>query len=80
MYYFAKEAMRAVVFIIILAASHAIDAQRFMEKEPLETVGAVKQIPVVGSQFQTNGRVPTYEIEKSTSTVDFFFTLRAVDF
>ena len=51
--------MRAVVFIIILAAAHAIDAQKFMENEPLETVGAVKQVPIVGSQFETNGGVPT---------------------
>ena len=69
--------MRAVVFIIILAAAHAVDAQRFMENEPLETVGAVKQIPVVGSQFQTNGRVPTSMQCVVSLTIQFMFIYTA---
>merc|ERR1712159_403226 len=42
------------------AAAHAVDAAKFMVNgEPLEAVGAVKQVPVVGDQFATNQPVPT---------------------
>merc|ERR1719217_1467269 len=53
--------MRGAVLIIIMASIvQAFDSRKFMEQaEPLESVTAVKQVPVVGSQFATNGGVPT---------------------
>jgi len=53
--------MRVAVFICAMAAAaHAVDAAKFMVNgEPLEAVGAVKQVPVVGDQFATNQPVPT---------------------
>merc|ERR1719174_1821958 len=50
----------SVIFAILATTALAIDSQRFMNYgEPLEAVGAVKQVPVVGSKFNTNGGVPT---------------------
>jgi len=52
----------SALLYVMAAAAYAIDSQKFMELEqgePLEAVGAVKQVPVVGSQFETNQAVPT---------------------
>merc|ERR1719299_207206 len=53
--------MRVTILLCVLVAgAHALDSQKFMENgEPLEAVGAVKQVPVVGGQFATGQPVPT---------------------
>merc|ERR1719299_8344 len=53
--------MRVTILLCVLVAgAHALDSQKFMENgEPLEAVGAVKQVPVVGGQFSTSEPVPT---------------------
>merc|ERR1719313_1253348 len=47
--------------LILLAVVGATAQQSFLqtEGEPLEAVNNVKQVPVVGSKFNTNGGVPT---------------------
>merc|ERR1719262_463746 len=52
--------MRAIVFLVIMAAT-AQAQQSFLqiEDEPIDNVKAVKQVPVVGSKFNTNQGVPT---------------------
>merc|ERR1712196_22848 len=49
--------MTTVLLIVMAATAQAV---QFMEQgETMEAVGAVKQVPVVGSQFKTNQGVPT---------------------
>merc|ERR1719456_1067014 len=71
--------MKAVVLIAIAAAAQAIDDQKFMEQgEPMEAVGAVKQVPVVGSKFQTNGGVPTAMQCMVSLTIQFMLIYTAL--
>jgi len=53
--------MKAVVAIFTILAASVQGQQVFLQTqgEPLEVVGNVKQVPVVGSQFSTGGAVPT---------------------
>jgi hypothetical protein len=46
--------MRVALVILMIGATQAME-QTFLESNPLESVTAVKQVPVVGSQFQANG-------------------------
>jgi len=49
----------AVLFTVLAASVQGQQVFLQTEGEPLEAVGNVKQIPVVGSQFSTGGAVPT---------------------
>jgi len=53
--------MKAVVAILTILTASVQGQQVFLQTqgEPLEVVGNVKQVPVVGSQFSTGGAVPT---------------------
>jgi len=53
--------MKAAVVLFTILAATVQGQQAFLqtEGEPLDAVGGVKQVPVVGSQFATNGPVPT---------------------
>jgi len=46
-----------MLFTMLAASAQA--EQVFLQAEPLEAVGAVQQVPVVGSQFSTGDPVPT---------------------
>jgi len=41
------------VLLTLFAAAHA--EQMFLQQEPIESVSAVKQVPIVGEQFKTKG-------------------------
>merc|ERR1719161_232785 len=52
----------SILFVALVASVQAFEGEKFMQTtadEPLEAVNNVKQVPVVGSQFATNGAVPT---------------------
>jgi len=49
----------AVLFVFMAAAVQAQQSFLQTEGEPLEAVEGVKQVPVVGSKFETNQGVPT---------------------
>jgi hypothetical protein len=64
---------------MLAASAMAIDSQRFMvQGEPLEAVGAVKQVPVVGSKFNTNGGVPTAMQCVVSLTIQFMLVYTAL--
>merc|ERR1719487_1380786 len=46
-------------FLLLAVLTGAQATFLAVDGEPLEAVGAVKQVPVVGSKFNTNGGVPT---------------------
>merc|ERR1719261_2312772 len=52
--------MRSIV-VFLAETTVTIQAQTFLatDDEPMDGVSAVKQVPVVGSKFNTNGGVPT---------------------
>merc|ERR1719473_836630 len=48
--------MKTALIFALIGASHCIDSQKFMEQgEPMEVVTNVKQVPVVGKQFEPKG-------------------------
>jgi len=49
--------MKLILLAVLTASAQA--AFLSVDGEPLEAVTAVKQVPIVGSQFATNGGVPT---------------------
>merc|ERR1719181_2384339 len=72
-------AMRAALLIVIAATAQAIEYQRFMEQgEPLEAVEGVKQVPVVGSKFETSGGVPTAMQCVVSLTIQFMLVYTAL--
>merc|ERR1719421_2564520 len=50
--------MKVAMLLAVMAATAQAE-QVFLGGEPLEAVEGVKQVPVVGSKFNTNGGVPT---------------------
>jgi len=69
--------MRAAVVFLALAAAVQAD-QMFLQAEPLEAVGAVKQVPIVGSQFETNQGVPTAMQCVVSLTIQFMLVYTAL--
>jgi len=69
--------MRAAVVFLTLAAAVQAD-QMFLQAEPLEAVGAVKQVPIVGSQFETNQGVPTAMQCVVSLTIQFMLVYTAL--
>jgi hypothetical protein len=57
--YQPKKSNMKAVFFLLFAVAHG--SQTFLRNggEPLEAVEGVKQVPVVGEKFDTNGGVPT---------------------
>jgi len=57
--YQPKKSNMKAVFFLLFAVAHG--SQTFLRNggEPLEAVEGVKQVPVVGEKFETNGGVPT---------------------
>jgi len=69
--------MKAAVVFLTLAAAVQAD-QMFLQAEPLEAVGAVKQVPIVGSQFETNQGVPTAMQCVVSLTIQFMLVYTAL--
>merc|ERR1719161_1053035 len=52
----------SILFVALVASVQAFEGEKFMQTtadEPLEAVNNVKQVPVVGKEFATDGGVPT---------------------
>jgi len=48
--------MKAALIFAVLVGAYALDSQKFMDQgEPMEAVNNVKQVPIVGKQFQSKG-------------------------
>merc|ERR1740115_307058 len=69
--------MKLVLCLALAASVQAMNTQGFMG-EPLDVVGNVKQVPVVGSQFATNGAVPTAMQCVVSLTIQFMLVYTAL--
>merc|ERR1719262_2071158 len=68
----------AVFFAFLGAVVQAQHSFLQTEDEPLEAVGAVKQVPVVGSKFNTNQGVPTAMQCVVSLTIQFMIVYTAL--
>merc|ERR1719161_2402236 len=71
----------SILFVALVASVQAFEGEKFMQTtadEPLEVVNNVKNVPVVGSKFATNGGVPTAMQCMVSLTIQFMVVYTAL--